>query len=75
MTRFQGRGKTVRPICPNCGDHEILVSAYIKTGNWYEGKQRWLKVGHYCKVCHYFLAQETELDKERQKLVASLGCK
>lgn len=72
MTRFQGRGSFRRPNCPQCGDSQIMVSAYIKTGNWYEGKQRWVKIGYYCKLCHYFQPVETEFDIQRQQLLEKL---
>jgi hypothetical protein len=49
-----------------------MVSAYIKTGNWYEGKQRWVKIGYYCKLCHYFQPVETEFDIQRQQLLEKL---
>ncbi len=47
----QGRGKTVKMVCPLCNEH-YLVAAYIHQGTF--KNQKWKKIGMFCVGCNHF---------------------
>lgn len=47
----QGRGKTLKEICPECHCN-YLVAAYIHKGTF--RNQKWKKIGLYCIGCNFF---------------------
>ena len=47
--RQKGRGKTVKPICPHCG--EDMRRAYKSSTS--EGNTKMIPTGWECEVCKY----------------------
>lgn len=47
----QGRGKSIKPICPKCMENYLQVIYIHETTDI--GSQKWVKIGLYCRNCKH----------------------